>query len=80
MKSISAKKIFKVLEKHGFFLARHKKGSHFIWKHISSGKIVIVPVHGGNKLLPIGTLLSIIKQSEITQVEFLKTKKKRGKQ
>ena len=76
MKSISAKEIFKVLEKHNFFIARHKKGSHFIWKH-SSGKIVIVPVHGENKQLPIGTLLSIIKQSEISQEEFNKTKKKK---
>ena len=77
MKSISAKEISKVLEKHNFFLARHKKGSHFIWKHTLSGKIVIVPIHGGNKPLPIGTLLSIIKQSEIPQEEFSKTKKKR---
>ncbi|MEK7117972.1 MAG: type II toxin-antitoxin system HicA family toxin [Patescibacteria group bacterium] len=78
MKSISAKEVFKVLQKHNFFLARHKKGSYSIWKHIVSGKIVIVPVHGGNKQLPIGTLLSIIKQSEIPQSEFSKTKKKRG--
>lgn len=77
MKSISAKEIFKVLEEHNFFLARHKKGSHFIWKHVLSGRTVIVPVHGGNKLLPIGTLLSIIKQSEIPQAEFSKIKKKR---
>jgi predicted RNA binding protein YcfA (HicA-like mRNA interferase family) len=78
MKSISAKEIFKVLKKHNFFLARHKKGSHFIWKNILSNKTVIVPVHGGNKPLPIGTFLSIIKQSEIPEQEFSKTKKKRG--
>ncbi len=77
MKSLSAKEVFKILERNGFFLARHKKGSHFIWKHALSGKNVIVPAHGGNKPLPIGTFLSIIKQSEIPQSEFSKTKKKR---
>jgi len=69
MKSLSAKELIKVLQKNGFILAR-QKGSHMIFKNLESGIIVPVPLHGGNKPIPIGTFLAIVKQSKIARRKF----------
>ena len=69
MKSLAAKQIIKILEKHEFMLSR-QKGSHMIYRHSNSGIIVPVPLHEGNKLIPIGTFLVIVKQSKIPKKEF----------
>jgi len=69
MKSLTAKKIIKILEKNGFVLSR-RKGSHMIYRHYSSGIIAPVPLHGKNKPIPTGTFLAIIKQSKIPKKEF----------
>ncbi len=71
MKSLTAKQLIKILEKHGFILSR-QKGSHKIYKNLDSKIIVPVPMHGKNKLIPIGTFLSIIKQSKLSKEEFEK--------
>ena len=60
MKPLTAKRVAQILEANGFTISR-QKGSHAIYKHIS-GIIVPVPLHGGNKPLPIGTFLAIVKQ------------------
>ena len=54
MKSISGKKLCKVVEKYGWELARIK-GSHHIYSKENTSTIVIIPVHG-NRDLPTGTL------------------------
>ncbi|MBI5912940.1 type II toxin-antitoxin system HicA family toxin [Candidatus Azambacteria bacterium] len=69
MRSLTAKKLIKILERHGFIFSR-QKGSHMIWKNIVSGIIVPVPLHGKSKPIPIGTLLAIIKQSKIPKEKF----------
>jgi len=69
MKSLTAKQIIRILEKHGFVLSR-QKGSHMIYRHPHSKIIVPVPLHGKNKPIPIGTFLAIIKQSKIPKGEF----------
>lgn len=69
MKSLVAKQIIKILEKHNFKFSR-QKGSHMIYRHTNSGIIVPVPLHGSNKLIPIGTFLAIVKQSKISKKEF----------
>ncbi|MBU1255436.1 type II toxin-antitoxin system HicA family toxin [Patescibacteria group bacterium] len=71
MKSLTAKQTIKILEKHGFILSR-QKGSHKIYRHSESKVIVPVSIHGGNKPIPIGTFLAIIKQSKIPKKEFKK--------
>lgn len=69
MKSLTAKQVIKILQKHNFILAR-QKGSHQIYRHSISNIIVPVPMHGKNKPIPIGTFLSIVKQSKISKKEF----------
>jgi predicted RNA binding protein YcfA (HicA-like mRNA interferase family) len=70
MRPLTAKKLIKILVKNDFVLSR-RKGSHIIYRHKDSGIIVPVPQHGGNKPIPIGTLLAIIKQSKISKEKFL---------
>lgn len=74
MKALNARQILTILERHGFVKARHK-GSHHIYKHSLSNRIVPLPVHKLNKPLKIGTQLAIIKQSGIERSEFEKLKK-----
>jgi len=69
MKSLTAKQIIKILEKYGFALSR-QKGSHMIYRHLNSGIIVPVPLHGRNKPIPIGTFMAIVKQSRIPKEDF----------
>jgi predicted RNA binding protein YcfA (HicA-like mRNA interferase family) len=65
VKSISGKKLCKVVEKFGWTLAR-VKGSHHIYTKENISKIVVIPVHG-NRDLPIGTLRGILKDAELTE-------------
>ena len=67
--ALSAREITRVLKDNGFSLAG-QKGSHQKWKH-SNGFQVIVPVHG-TKIVPIGTLKSIIDGSGLDVSDFLK--------
>jgi len=69
MKALAARQIIKILEANDFKIAR-QKGSHIIFKHTKTGQIVPVPLHGGNKTLPIGTFLAIVKQSGLSQDAF----------
>lgn len=70
MRPITAKKLIKILEAHGFALAR-QKGSHLIYKQKESGIIVPVPLHGRNQKIHIGTLMAIVKQSKIPKEKFV---------
>ena len=65
MKSISGKKLCKVVEKFGWTLVR-VKGSHHIYTKENISKIVVIPVHG-NRDLPTGTLKGILKDAELTE-------------
>jgi mRNA interferase HicA len=71
MKALAARQIIRILEANGFQVSR-QRGSHIIYKHPKTGKIVPVPLHGKNKPLPIGTFLAIVKQSGIGQDNFRK--------
>ncbi len=68
MKSISGKKLCKVVEKFGWTLAR-VKGSHHIYTKENISKIVVIPVHG-NRDLPKGTLRGILKDAELTEEDI----------
>jgi predicted RNA binding protein YcfA (HicA-like mRNA interferase family) len=56
------------LRRNGFQLVA-TRGSHQKWIHAAMRKIVIVPIHRG-KILPIGTLMSIVKGSGIPDSEW----------
>lgn len=64
MKALSAKQIEKVLMSHGFVIAR-QRGSHRIYKHQDTARMVPVPIHKASQPLKLGTFLSIFKQSGI---------------
>ena len=65
---LTAFQVEKILKSHNFVLLS-QKGSHKKWKNQRTGKQVIVPFHKG-KILPIGTLNSIIKGSGLSKSEF----------
>ena len=67
MKAKKSSFVIKILKQNGFVLVR-TKGSHVIYK--KDNCMVIIPYHGSNKEIPIGTLLSIIKQSGIDKKNF----------
>ena len=66
---VSGKDLVKILNKIGFIELR-QVGSHKFLHH-KDGRRVVVPVHG-NKDIPQGTLLSILKSIEISKEDFTK--------
>jgi predicted RNA binding protein YcfA (HicA-like mRNA interferase family) len=64
MKSISGKKIKKLLEIKGWIHHR-TTGSHWVYKNPVTRKAISIPIHG-NRDLPIGTLKSIMKDAELS--------------
>jgi predicted RNA binding protein YcfA (HicA-like mRNA interferase family) len=68
LRVLSGKEVCEILARHGFTEIR-KKGSHIIMqKKLSNGTITVpVPAHFE---IRIGTLQSIIRQSEIHRSEF----------
>ena len=51
MKTISGKRMCRVLEERGWTLARIN-GSHHIYRHTATGRRTVVPVHGNQDLKP----------------------------
>jgi len=67
---LRAREIVSILRKAGFIFVS-QKGSHVKLKHhLDSGKVVTVPFH--NKDVPRRTLISILKQADVTLRDFLK--------
>jgi predicted RNA binding protein YcfA (HicA-like mRNA interferase family) len=64
----SPKNLISLLEQKGYVL-RRVTGGHHIFYHKELKKIVVVPVHG-NKDIPKGTFMSILKQAGITRDEL----------
>ena len=63
----SAKDVIRVLRRNGFAKVG-QKGSHQKWRH-ADGRQVIVADHG-SKLIPIGTLKSIIEGTKLRADDF----------
>ena len=70
LRLVDAEKVIKVLKRVGFEV-RRQKGSHVILKN-TSGKVVVIPVHSGEKIGR-GLLLKIIRQAGMSKEEFLKS-------
>ena len=68
LRPLPAKKVIRKLESAGF-VKTHQRGSHVYLKN--ADKIVTVPLHGGNKDVPIGTLHNIVvKQASLSVERF----------
>lgn len=67
---VSSDKLLKILSKRGFSITR-QKGSHISLHKKENGKTLLVVVPKKNPI-KIGTLISILKQANITRDEFLK--------
>ncbi len=68
MKSISGKKLCKIVEKKGWILKKIT-GSHHIYEQPDESKIISIPVHR-NQDLKLGTLKSIMKVAELVEDDF----------
>jgi len=68
MKSVSGKKLAKIIERKGWVL-RKITGSHHIYEKIGVDKILSIPVHK-NKDLKIGTLKALMKIAELTEQDL----------
>ena len=67
---ISPQKLIKIVEQLGYRFVR-QKGSHATYAN-EQGKIVVIPIHSGNKI-DRGLLLKIIKKDlQMTREEFEK--------
>ena len=68
MKSISGKKLCKVVEKNGWKLKK-VTGSHHIYLKSGVNKILSIPVHK-NQDLKIGTLKALMKIANLTEEDL----------
>lgn len=68
MKTVSGKRMCRILESQGWTLAR-TRGSHHIYKHSESRRIVVVPVHGNQDLKP-GTQRGIMKDADLSEADL----------
>jgi predicted RNA binding protein YcfA (HicA-like mRNA interferase family) len=68
MRTLSGKEVCAILKKHGFEQVR-QRGSHIIMQKQVPGSTITVPVPD-HKELRIGTLLSIIRQSQLDRSLF----------
>ncbi|AUC62408.1 toxin-antitoxin system toxin component [Cyanobacterium sp. HL-69] len=67
MKSISGKKLAKILEKKGWRLVR-VKGSHY--RYQKDNQSISIPIHG-NQDLKIGLLKTVMKQANLTDSDLI---------
>ena len=65
MKSVSGKKLCKIVESKGWILKKIT-GSHHIYEKSNEAKIISIPVHR-NQDLKLGTLKSIMKIAQLSE-------------
>jgi len=66
--ALKPKEVIAVLEKVGYYID-HTTGSHYVMRHPDTHQHIIIPYHA--KDVKRGLLVSIIKQSGLSQQEFL---------
>lgn len=71
--ALSGGAILAVLKKNGFAVKR-QKGSHVFLSH-PDGRATVVPIHSGETIGP-GLFAKILRDTELTRVDFTKTAKK----
>lgn len=65
------RQVAKVAKGLGFYLERHGKGSHEVWKRSIDSRFTTIPNHG-RKSLKRKTLKAILEDLSISAEEFLK--------
>ncbi|NOT38222.1 MAG: type II toxin-antitoxin system HicA family toxin [Saprospiraceae bacterium] len=68
MKPLSGKDVCMILTRNGFVQVR-QKGSHVVMQKVIENSTITVPVPM-HKEIKIGTLHSIIRQSQLTKLDF----------
>ncbi len=68
LRVLSGQEVCRILERHGFIEVR-RRGSHIVMQRRSTGTTQTVPVPDYREV-KIGTLLSIIRQSNVLRSEF----------
>jgi predicted RNA binding protein YcfA (HicA-like mRNA interferase family) len=68
LKPVSGRQMCRVLEARGWILVR-VTGSHFIYRHPTSGRQLTVPVHANRDLKP-GTQRSIMRDAELIDADL----------
>lgn len=71
LRILSAREVCKILAKHGFERVR-QSGSHIIMRRQLEDRRITVPVPNHSEIA-LGTLKSIIDQSEIPKTEFMES-------
>ncbi|MBI4339596.1 MAG: type II toxin-antitoxin system HicA family toxin [Chloroflexi bacterium] len=66
---ISGNDVLRLLLRNGYRLS-HVRGSHHFLRKSNADPYVIIPVHG-NRILPPGTLKSILNQAELSVEAFM---------
>lgn len=69
MKSISGKRLCKIVEQKGWIL-RRITGSHHIYENLGLEQILSIPVHR-NQDLKIGTLRALMKVAQLSEEDLL---------
>ncbi|GAB4188946.1 MAG: type II toxin-antitoxin system HicA family toxin [Coleofasciculaceae cyanobacterium] len=69
MKSVSGKRLCKILEQKGWIL-RRITGSHHIYENTEVNQILSIPVHR-NQDLKIGTLRALMKIAQLSEEDLL---------
>ncbi|MFN6566667.1 type II toxin-antitoxin system HicA family toxin [Dendronalium sp. ChiSLP03b] len=69
MKSISGKKLCKIVEQKGWVL-RRIAGSHHIYENHEQEQILSIPVHR-NQDLKVGTLKALMKIAQLSEEDLL---------
>jgi len=69
MKSVSGKRLCKIVEQKGWVL-RKITGSHHIYENSEVDKILSIPVHR-NQDLKIGTLKALMKTANLSEEDLL---------
>ncbi len=65
MKTVSGKRMCRVLEQRGWVLARINR-SHFIYQHGATQRRTVVPIHANENLKP-GTQRGIMRDAGLTE-------------
>jgi predicted RNA binding protein YcfA (HicA-like mRNA interferase family) len=68
VRTVSGKRMCRVLEGRGWLLVR-VSGSHHVYRHPASGRQTTVPVHGNSDLKP-GTQKRIMRDAGLTDADL----------
>ena len=69
-RGLTGQRLRRALVRLGFEIA-HVAGSHHYLRHPVTGRAVVVSVHGGKRVVPVGTLTAILRQAGVSIDELV---------